>query len=356
LARTDQGYINHVALVLDESGSMAMLSDQVVKVADGRVADLARISKERDQETRMSVYLFSADSYARGYGSTIDCIFYDKDVLRFPSLKGKYQPNGQTPLLDATLKAIEDLEQTATLYGNHAFLLFIVTDGEENNSTQGAEYRLREKLRSLPEQWTIAVLVPTQRARQFAEKFGFASGNIEQWDATKEGIQRLGERMSVVTDAYMQARTQGMRGTKNLFELDVKNLTPQNVQKAWVKAPVDTYQVFTVPQFTLEQMAERQHEISKFVRSQTGNYKARTAYYQLTKTEDDIRSTTPVVLRNKVSGDVFLGIGQDARKILGLPDQTTRVRPADHPDFDIFFRSGSHNRKLVPGTDLIVFP
>jgi hypothetical protein len=33
-----------------------------------------------------------------------------------------------------SLKSLDDLEQTATLYGDHAFLAFVLTDGQENSS------------------------------------------------------------------------------------------------------------------------------------------------------------------------------------------------------------------------------
>ena len=48
----NQNYINHIALVLDASGSMSHLSSAVVQVADNQVQYLAARSKELDQETR----------------------------------------------------------------------------------------------------------------------------------------------------------------------------------------------------------------------------------------------------------------------------------------------------------------
>lgn len=118
-------YTNHIALVIDESSSMAGHAGQLIKVTDAQVAYLARRSQELDQETRVSVYMFS---------NTVRCLIYEKDVLRLPSIAGLYRPHGRTALIDATLKSQEDLRQTATLYGDHAFLTFVLTDGEENES------------------------------------------------------------------------------------------------------------------------------------------------------------------------------------------------------------------------------
>jgi hypothetical protein len=68
-----QNYINHVALVLDASSSMSHLSRKVVDVADQQIAYLARRSRELDQETRVTVYVFA---------DKVECVIYDKDVLR----------------------------------------------------------------------------------------------------------------------------------------------------------------------------------------------------------------------------------------------------------------------------------
>jgi Mg-chelatase subunit ChlD len=68
-----QNYINHVVLVLDESASMTNHKRDLVRVADGQIEYLARRSQELDQETRVSVYVFSNE---------VKCLIYDKDVLR----------------------------------------------------------------------------------------------------------------------------------------------------------------------------------------------------------------------------------------------------------------------------------
>src|SRR5688572_3626524 len=146
----EQNYINHIALVLDESLSMNSRREKVVQVADNQIKYLATRSEELDQETRVSVYTFNTQ---------VRCLIYDKDVLRLPSLRGLYKPSGMTALIDATIKSQEDLAATAQLYGDHAFLTYVLTDGAENASRKKST-ALKSKLESLPENWTVAVLVP----------------------------------------------------------------------------------------------------------------------------------------------------------------------------------------------------
>src|SRR6478609_5655019 len=92
-----QNYINHIAFVIDASSSMGHLSDTVVEIFDSQIAYLAKRSKELDQETRASVYLFS---------DTTKNLVFDMDVMRLPSLKELYRAYGNTALLDAVEKSI----------------------------------------------------------------------------------------------------------------------------------------------------------------------------------------------------------------------------------------------------------
>jgi len=214
-------YINHIAMVLDGSGSMQPLEDQIVKVADAQITYLAQRSKETDQETRVSLYVFEDRN-------TINCHVYDKDVLRLPSLKGLYRTKGQTPLIDATVKAIGDLEQTATLYGEHSFLIYVLTDGQENASSTRPS-TLKQRIENLPSEWTLACFVPNQISKREAKSFGFPNDNIAIWDANAKGIAEVGETIRRTTDAYFTMRSKGVRGTKNLFSMDVGSLNKSAV-------------------------------------------------------------------------------------------------------------------------------
>lgn len=54
-----ESYINHFAIVLDESWSMNRHAKAVIQVVDEYVKFLAALSKQQDQETRATVYTFS---------------------------------------------------------------------------------------------------------------------------------------------------------------------------------------------------------------------------------------------------------------------------------------------------------
>lgn len=324
-------YINHIALVLDASSSMDRIAKQTVQVADFQIQHLADMSKRLDQETRITVYSFA---------DKVKNICYDKDVLRLPSLKDDYSVYGYTALVDASLKAIEDLEKTATLYGDHAFLLYILTDGEENRSQKSNFEKLKMKLSVLPDNWTVAVLVPNSTGVFAAKGLGFKPNNIAVWDTSEQGMIEVGEKIRATTDSYMQARSQGVfRGTDNLFAMDTRNLTPNIVKTILTEVHPKVYPV------------AEDGPINQTVSRYLGNYKLGSAFYQITKPED-VQPQKKVLVREKATDKFFTG--PSARDLIGLPDYQVRVKPADHPKYDIFIQSTSVNRKLLAGTEVAV--
>jgi hypothetical protein len=329
-----QNLINHVALVLDASSSMHHLREHVIRVADEQISYLARRSEELKQETRITVYVFS---------STVKCLVYDMDVLRLPSLREVYRPEGMTALIDATLKSQDDLAQTPELYGDHSFLTFVITDGAENRSRSSAG-DLRTRLLNLPDNWTVAVLVPDQVAKREAKQFGFPSENIAIWDSTStRGLEEGFETIRRATDTFMKSRASGTRGTRSLFSTGADAVNADTIKSANLKPLAkDTYILIPVPSDT---------PIREFVQKAGYTYRTGRAHYQLMKTET-IQGNKELMVVEKSSGRAYSG--PDARKIVGLPDMTVRVKPDHNPDFDIFVQSTSTNRKLIAGTRLLL--
>lgn len=329
-----QNYINHIALVLDASGSMTHLAKEVVTVADNRIKYLAQRSRELDQETRVSIYTFE--------GRTIRCLIFDKDVLRMPSIRGMYVLGGDTPLIDATLKSLDDLNKTAILYGEHAFLVYVLTDGQENAS-KAAPLVLQGRLAGLPDNWTVALFVPDQQGVFNAKAFGFPKDNIAVWTTTEEGIVEAGNVIDRASERFMMGRTAGVRGYKNLFKLDTTTLSTQTV-KGLDKLTPGQFRILPV---------DYDQPIAEYVETHLRRpYLLGEGYYQLTKPVT-VQPHKKVALYEKGKHTVYTGVG--ARALLGLPsEREVRVEPARHPLFDIFIQSTSTNRKLLSGTYLLL--
>lgn len=347
----NQNYINHVALVLDASYSMSHLSRKVIEVADQQITYLARRSKELDQETRVTVYVFD---------DQVNCVIYDKDVLRMPSISTLYRVNGNTALLAATLKSQAELAETAQRYGDHSFLTFVLTDGQENVSHRADGYQhlgqrqLQQQVARMIEgqadNWTLAVLVPDQMGKREAMQCGFPKDNIAIWDATStQGLEDAGQVIQQATENFMQGRAKGIRGTKAVFSTGADAVNAQSIQAAGL-ASVDPKSFILV--HATNDGVMRNPAIREWVMNEAGHqYRTGMAYYELTKSEK-IQPQKSVMVMDKKTKKVYGG--QEARNLLGLPDMEVRVKPDFNPDYKIFVQSTSTNRKLVGNTQVLL--
>lgn len=332
--KIQQNPIQHIALVLDASPSMQHLVDTVINVADDNIKFLAQRSQELDLETRVTVYMFADPDM-------IYCLFYEKDVLRLPSLKGLYKWMGRsTALIDATMQSQLDLQKTATLYGEHAFLTFVLTDGEENSSRLHNRHSLTKLLKEQPENHTVAIMVPDQRSKIRCYDLGFGKDNVAVWDtSSKAGMEEAGRVMRTATDTYM---TNVSRGVVNK---GVFNMSPAAVNHNTVK------QLKELTGFRVEHVKDPA-VIKPYIESLglpfiTGRY-----FFPLVKRER-ISDAKEVILRHKASGKIYGG--SQARVLLGLPDTgEVSVKPEPNSEYDVFVQSTSNNRNLVPGHDLLI--
>ncbi|MEV5281697.1 VWA domain-containing protein [Streptomyces sp. NPDC051994] len=341
----NQNYINHVALVLDASSSMSHLSSKVVEVADQQIAYLARRSGELDQETRVTVYVFA---------DKVECVIYDKDVLRMPSLKQLYRVGGMTALLAAALKSQGELAQTAQLYGDHSFLTFVLTDGQENASHRCPDAPAKnprelvaavsEMIATQDDNWTLAVLVPDQMGKREAMQCGFPKDNIAIWDATStRGLEEAGQVIRQATENFMVGRTQGIRGSRAVFSTGSEAVNKDTIKAAGL-TPVDPSEYQLIP-------VARDAAIRDWVIECGHAYRTGCAFYQLSKTEK-IQAQKQIAVLEKKTDRVYTG--PEARALLGLPNTEARVKPDHNDGFTIFVQSTSVNRKLVAHTRLLL--
>jgi hypothetical protein len=339
-----QGYINHIAIVLDGSLSMSRFARDVVAVTDGMVSHLAERSTVMDQETRATVYVFN--EAVPGVKQAAECVFYDRDVLRLPSIAEHYRAERNTALIDATMTALDDLAKTPEIYGDHAFLVYVITDGEENRSRIHTSAHLSARLRALPDNWTVAVMVPNQMGVFEAKRFGFAADNIAVWDTTSaHGVREVGNTIRAATDRFMANRAQGVRGSRAIFSTGIDAVNRDTVRSTLTPLPGSAYTLTTVTEDA---------EIRDWVVDQLRmDYRIGAAFYEL-KRRVTIQRTKRIAVHEKKTGVVYVGDG--ARDILGLPDIDTRVSPDINPEYTIFVQSTSVNRKMYDGDKLLIIP
>jgi len=352
-------YINHFILIVDESLSMRGLRAAVVRVFDAFIARLAVTSKTAGQETRITVYFFNS------YG-TQKCVIYDMDVLRVPSLEGLYHPHGNTALLQTFQLAMSDLREIPVKYGNHSFVVFGWTDGEENDSyfprTRENQSRVISEwsraLAAAPDNETYGLFVPDQMGKVQAQQFGFPASNISVWDSTSEqGIEEAATLMGDVAESYMAARAQGVRGYSvrsggGLFQM--RDFSAADVRHELTPMTPGSYYFLDVTAADCGGNPHGKVPIEKFFEAQRrGPYPKGKCYYQFTDTAL-IQSYKHVAIESE--GHVYSGTLDQVRGFVGLPaGAEIKVKPEPKPGMTVFVQSTSHNRNLFAGTRLLVF-
>lgn len=328
-----QRLVNHVAFVLDESSSMAGHAAKLIEVADEQIRHLALRSEELNQETRVSVYTFA---------DTVTPQIFDMDVMRLPSIADLYRPHGLTALIDAVIKSQEDLSTTSTLYGDHGFLTFALTDGMENRSRRGTS-DLARTLTNHSDRG-IAFLVPDRQGVAYLERIGVSGSNVQTWDTrSSAGLVDAVQTIRTATENFMTSRATGTyNASRGVFSTGADAVNDATVKSNLTPLDPRNYRLMNV---------STKSRIDDFVNDAGIHYQIGRGYYQLSKTET-IQPQKEIIVVDKNSGQAYSGA--QARQLIGLPNYEVRVRPDANPKYNIFVQSTSVNRNLMPGTKLLV--
>jgi hypothetical protein len=343
--------VDHVGLVFDGSSSMSYYGHDktLIKVADGLIRHLAERSKEMGREVRVSVFRF-ADDYR--------CLLWELDVLRMPSIANLYEANGNTALWSAIIQSQQDLAMIPQKYGDHGFVTYVITDGENNRGNHSAQ-DVAEFLAKQPDNCSVGILVPNRAAVDTARRAGIPGGNVEIWDTTSAtGIADAGATVTRSYDNYAAARTTGTRSSKNLFG-GAAVVNQATIASAGLK-PIDpkTYKLIPVtppPGFVKDVDVI---EIGPFVRSvNNGMYQVGSVYYPVLpalKRNPRIGPEKGIVILHKSSNMAYTGPG--VRTLLGLPeDGLVTVKPDANPEYTVYVESTSSNRHLTPHSKILMF-
>lgn len=207
----------HVALVLDESGSMASMHGAAVELFNNQAATIRENAKKAGR-TRVSLFKFG------GYqpNETVE-VFHDAEAEKVPTLENKdFHPQNGTPMRDGIGRAITRLEAEDDGGEDTAFLVIVVTDGQENASKEWSAARLREKVSELEKtgRWTFSVFGANVSLADLHETVGFdasslPSSNFAHYVGNAAGMRAGSLTMNASTASYMGSRGAGVTASKS---------------------------------------------------------------------------------------------------------------------------------------------
>ena len=188
----------HLYFVLDRSGSMASIRDDVI----GGFNSFVDEQRKQPGECLVTVVQFdSQDPYD---------VLFDAVLLSelSPLAHDNFQPRGSTPLYDAMGHAIANaairMEKRAAEHQPAEQILFVtMTDGQENASREYTRDKVFAAITARTESgWTFAYLGANQDAFAEGGAIGYSAGSTRGYDATAQGTAGAFASLSRATSGY----------------------------------------------------------------------------------------------------------------------------------------------------------
>lgn len=326
--------INHVSYVLDVSGSMYRHLASASTVLKQAIEKMKTTSASAGQQTYISLYTFN---------DRVNCLFQDRKIEDVDLNSISFVASGQTALIDATLQPILDAARVKLDrkgLENHAYLIAVITDGEENHSKNKIS-DLQRVINKLSDEWTLAIQVPNISSVAYAKMCGFPAGNIEVWAANSVGgLEESTKNFASSFDHYVATRSLGTKSVSNFYKPDTSNLTSQALRQNLTEIPGTIYH------------AQAEYEIRDFVEKYAKQgYVKGSAFYELLKPEI-VQEGKDIVVVHKSSGKKYSGA--NARSLLNIPAGRIKLSPSISNDYRVFVQSTSVNRKIPKGTSVFV--
>lgn len=345
---------NYIGISRDHSASMGGLTRPAARDYNSKIASIREATLSQNQDTIVSV-VECGTGRTRNVGLAV--VNSNVTTLR-PIAESAYSANGcGTPLWDSVGALIEMFEATPDANDpNVSFLVMAITDGEENSSVKWSARTLSNKIKQLQatDRWTFVFRVPMGSESNLANKLGISEYNIQPWELTVAGTEKVAAQDVQAINQYFTARSMGQTSTQKFYaNLDEKTFEQAKASMVDISGEVTVWPVSS---------KDADLPIREFVETKLrmlGDKKAVMlkggALYQLTKTEPKVQDHKVIVIRDKKSNELFGGAA--ARQALGLPRSgDVRLAPGSHPSFDIFIQSTSVNRKMSAGADVLYWP
>lgn len=207
----------HISVVLDRSGSMSSIADDIVGGFNEFLAD------QRTGSGAARVTLAQFDSHG-----PFELLIDSADLHRVADLsRSAYQPRGATPLYDAVGRMIGRIDARIARRKQarkpaEDQVVVIVTDGMENASrehTRDSVFDLIDKRRRSG--WVFVFLGANQDAYATGERMAVAPANRANWEPSPEGSRKMWRDLSHSSHLHRaKPKAQRLRDSDAFYEED----------------------------------------------------------------------------------------------------------------------------------------
>jgi ADP-ribosylglycohydrolase len=173
--------------LLDRSGSMSSIADDVTGGFD------QFFDEQRSLGRDLEVTLVQFDGQ-----DPQEVVLDAVDLAAVPSLRGRFQPRGNTPLYDALGHLLDRAEVAGGVGADQ--LVVVLTDGYENASRRWTRAEIFARITRLQEQgWTFVFLGANQDSYATGRDVGVHAGSTSDFRADRQGVALAYESLGRAT-------------------------------------------------------------------------------------------------------------------------------------------------------------
>lgn len=191
--------LTHVAIVLDRSGSMSTIHKETVDGLNTQIAALQKAELENAGEIRVSLVQFD---------NVIDVVFAGRKPSEIKEFgMNDFQPRWNTAMYDGIWAAM-NLLKTQEVTDDTAYLLFVISDGEENASREITQQALTDEIKRLQDlgNWTFNYILANVDINKIRTQFHANANSVATYTANSVGSTAAYGLISTNSLRYMSTR------------------------------------------------------------------------------------------------------------------------------------------------------
>jgi hypothetical protein len=207
----------HIAICLDQSGSMGAMQDAAIQFFNDQVEELQK-NHTKGGSTYVNLFLFNHAVTAQiEHGAVRDLVPLNRDT---------YTPHGSTAMYDCVGKAVNSLSRFENGAINQGFLVIVISDGFENASQEFTGQQIANLVTTKQNtgRWSFVYLGANQNLAEVTQHLGIVHGNMASYTATTKGMGAVSSVAVAGTSRYLANREVGVTMT-NAYAGDEDNIT-----------------------------------------------------------------------------------------------------------------------------------
>jgi uncharacterized protein YegL len=201
----------HVAIVLDRSGSMESCRDETISGFNEYAQHIRSTAKSAGLDARLTLTVFNGE---------VRMPLFEEPLERLHSMSRKYYvPDGSTAMLDAVGQTVDRLERDGSEIDEASVLVCIISDGQENSSTEYTYASVAERITRLTEtdRWTFTYMGSNQDLSIVSRQLDIPVANMTSYQSTGEGTSDAWMRQGRATSRRMQGVSTGKRASREFY-------------------------------------------------------------------------------------------------------------------------------------------